>query len=152
MKLLNKNIWIIGILALVFSSCQMQDLIVGKPEGIKVEELSRKNIGLKVGLPVENPNDFGFTVKGIDIDVYVSGVKLGTINKTNKVKIGANSNMVYPININVKPSELLESGWGLLMDLGSDDVELMLKGNVKVSKFLISKKVKLDIKHNVEIF
>jgi LEA14-like dessication related protein len=130
----------------------MQDLVIGNPEGIKVEELTRKNIGLQIDLPVENPNNFGFTVKGVDLDVYINDTKLGTIKKTDKIKIKSNSNEVYPIGFSVKPSDILVGAWTLIADLSKNQTELKLKGYVKVSKMLISKKIAVDAKQMVKIY
>jgi LEA14-like dessication related protein len=151
---IKKNIlFFIAIILITFmQSCKMQDLVLGNPEGLKVDELSRKNIGLTIDLPVENPNNFGFTVRGVDMDLYINDVKMGNIKKVDRVKVKSKSNEIYPISFNIIPSELLGGAWGILRDLSGRNVELRLDGSVKVSKFILAKKIKLDEKQVVEIF
>lgn len=143
---------IVMIFITTMYSCQMQDLVIGNPEGLKVDELNRKNIGLTVDLPVENPNNFGFTVKGVDMDLYINNVKMGNIKKMGRVKVKSKSSEVYPISFSVNPSDLVGGAWSILRDLSGGSVELRLNGSVKVSKFLVAKKIKLDEKQVVEIF
>jgi LEA14-like dessication related protein len=137
---------------LFFTSCQIQDLVIGNPNSLKINELNKNNIGLTLDLPVENPNNFSFIVRGVDMDLYINNVKLGTIKKLDRVRIKAKSRESYPINFDVKPSDLLGGAWSVLRDLSGGSVELKLDGDVKVSKFLVAKRIKLDEKQVVEIF
>lgn len=143
---------LVFLLILMLNSCQMQDLVVGAPDYLRVKELNRKNIVLQIKMPVENPNNFGFTLKAIDMDVFVNNQKIGTVKKTNKVKIKANSSKIYTIDFEIKPSDLLGGAFGLIRDLRKNKVDLEIKGYIKAQKFLISKKIKIENKQEVKIY
>jgi len=100
---------IIIVLAITLSlaSCNIQELTVGSPKDVKVEELSMKAVKLELTVPIENPNNFSFKVKNVNLDLIVNGRNVGKVKKMDKVQIPANSKGNYPVSFEITPSDAL---------------------------------------------
>jgi len=114
--------------------------------------LDLKEIKIKIWLPIENPNNIKFNVKNVDLDIYVNGLKLGKITSMEKVHIPKKSDKTYAIKLDVKMKDLGMSALTALKQLRSKHVMLAVEGDVTVSKFIIVKKVEVDVEDKVEIW
>lgn len=134
---------IIIALSMVLCSCSFEELSIGKPKNVKCDKLSLQCLKISADIPIENPNNIGFTVNKVSIDLSIGDVKLGTLSKNDKVKIPANSNQTYRVEYEVNPADVVKEPLTLIkaITLGG---ELHMKGYVKASKMLISKKFDVD--------
>lgn len=148
----NRCILAFLILMIVFFSCNVQAPIISNPTDFKVEGFDFKEINLKIWLPIENPNDFQFNVKNVDLDIYVNDMKLGKVKKLEKVHIPGNSKDIYSIKLDVQIKELGISAISAMTALKGRNVEVKLDGSVTVSKFVIVKKVKVEVEESVKIW
>ncbi len=143
-------IFLLVLLSLV--ACNIQAPIIGNPTDYQVEKLDLKEIKIKIWLPIENPNNIKFNVKNVDLDIYVNGLKLGKITSMEKVHIPKKSDKTYAIKLDVKMKDLGMSALTALKQLRSKHVMLAVEGDVTVSKFIIVKKVEVDVEDKVEIW
>jgi len=138
--------------AQVFSACKYQEVIVGKPSGLHVEKMDMNSIDLLIDMPVNNPNNFSFSLRKLSLDIYIGDIKLGNVSKVERVKIAARSNEIYPITLTVVPAELLGNSFKIVSALSKRNVELGVKGKIKLSKFIIAKNIKVDLQEKVKIY
>ncbi|NLA24499.1 MAG: LEA type 2 family protein [Bacteroidales bacterium] len=148
------KIKLIPLLALfaLLSSCKYQEITVGTPENLKIGEVKSGNINLSVDLPVNNPNSFSFKIKKIDLDVYVDDLKAGKVNKSQKTRVKAKSNEMHSINVSFKASDLFGNGFKIASAMAKGNPEIKVKGNMKVGKLFITKKINIDNKEMLKIY
>ena len=79
-------------------------------------------------------------------------MELGSVKKTSKFKIPANSNQVHNFTVEVKFSKIAENPLGLLSSLITNKIGLKAKGYIKARKFLVSKKYNIDENQSVKLF
>ncbi|MDD3685388.1 MAG: LEA type 2 family protein [Bacteroidales bacterium] len=140
------------LVSLSFFSCSVQEPIIGNPEGLEVEELSMKSVKLKVMIPIENPNNFSFTIRNLNLDLIVSDRNVGKVKKLDKVKIPANSKDSYAVSFELTPKDALNNILFLVGELQKRKPKLEIKGTVTVSKFGIPKRIKVEHEQNFEGF
>jgi len=137
---------------LIFGSCSIQQIDIGNPTGIEPEELSMKAIRLKVFIPIENPNNFSFKIRNVNLDLLVNGKNVGKVKKMDKVKIEANSKETYPVSFEITPADALSNVLFLLGELQNRNPELEVTGTVTVAKFGVPKRIKVNHKQSIDKF
>ncbi|MFO7790198.1 MAG: LEA type 2 family protein [Bacteroidota bacterium] len=153
MQYIRKSISLIFILSLFFLiACNIKAPVIGTPKDYQVETLNLREIKLKIWLPIENPNNIKFNVSDVDLDIYVNSLKLGKVTRMEKVHIPKNSKQIYAIKLDVKMKDLGVSALSALKQLKSKHVMLKIDGDITVSKFIIIKKVEVDVEDNVKIW
>ena len=149
----------ITILLIVFSmvivgmnSCAIQEVSVGTPRDVKLNNLSLSGISISGKIPIDNPNKFGFNVKGVKLNVTVNGISVGCLNKKEKIHIKPKSNNSYSINYDASFKDIVKDPIALKNALTKGSVNVKLSGYVKVSKFIVSKKIKVEHQENMSRF
>lgn len=132
------------ILPLLFSSCISDEITVGDPQDLRIEELSMNGIKLIVFLPINNPNQISFNLLSADIDVYLNNRKLGKVNSLDRIKIPRVSHEIYPVFFEIEPSKAAQNIFTIIRDFQMGSPKLAFKGNIRVSKFLIFKNIDVD--------
>jgi len=149
----------ISILLIVFAiitlgtcSCAIQEISIGKPKDIKLNNLSFSGISLSGQIPIDNPNNFGFNVKGVKLNVSINNIPIGCLNKKEKIHIKPNSNNAYTINYDASFKDIVKDPVSLKNALTKGSATIKLSGHVKVSKFIFSKKIKVEHQENLSRF
>lgn len=140
------------MLVAAMSSCAIQEVNVGTPKDVKVQNLSLSGISISGKIPIDNPNSFGFNVKGVKLDVSVNGIPVGCINKKEKIHINPKSNNAYSLNYDASFKDIVKDPVALKNALTKGSVSVKLSGYVKVSKFIVSKKIKVEHQENINKF
>lgn len=133
-------------------SCNIQELTIGNPSDVKIEELSMKAVRLQIMVPIENPNNFSFKVKNVNLDLIVNGRNVGKVKKMDKVKIPANSKGTYPVSFEITPSDALTNILFLISELQNRNPDLEVDGTVTVAKFGVPYKIKVNHKESLDKF
>ncbi len=154
---MNKKTILISIIAisvafLLFASCEVEDIEVGTPQELKIDELNTKNIKLIIMLPINNPNNFGFRIRNVDIDIFLSGQKIGKINKIDRVNIPKNSNDIYPIVFEIETSGILVNMMTIIRELQLGRPNIGLKGNIKAGRLFITNNIKVEHEQIFELY
>lgn len=147
-----KNILLVVLTSLLCFSCAIQELSIGNPEGIEVEELSMKSVKLKIQIPIKNPNNLSFTVKKMNLDLIVSDRNVGKVKKLGKIRIPANSKQTYDVSFELTPKDALSNVLYLVGELQRRKPKLEVNGTITVSKFGIPKRIKVEHKQSFEKF
>lgn len=140
------------MLVAAMSSCAIQEVNVGTPKDVKVQNLSLSGIRISGKIPIDNPNSFGFNVKGVKLDVSVNGIPVGCINKKEKIHINPKSNNAYSLNYDASFKDIVKDPVALKNALTKGSVSVKLSGYVKLSKFIVSKKIKVEHQENINKF
>lgn len=134
------------------SSCAIQEVSVGKPKDVKVNNISFSGISIGGKIPIENPNNFGFNVTGVKLNVSINDIPIGCLNKKEKIHIKPNSNNAYQINYDANFKDIVKDPVALKNALTKGSASVKLSGYVKVSKFIVSKKIKVEHQENISKF
>ena len=145
--LLALSIMIVGM-----SSCAIQEVSVGTPRDVKLNNLSLSGISISGKIPIENPNNFGFNVKGVKLDVTINDIPIGCLNKKEKIHVNPKSKDAYQINYDASFKDVVKDPKALIGAFTKGGATLKLSGYVKVSKFIVSKKIKVDHQENLSRF
>lgn len=134
------------ILVFVMNSCMTyEDVKFQGVSNFKVAGVDKEQVKLKFDARVYNPNDYNITVRANNIDLGVSGNKIGSAGLGKKVVIKKNSTDTYPVEVVVKTKDLMNGLGGSLMNmLGGGSINLEIDGNAKVSAKGLSKKFPID--------
>lgn len=142
----------LSILIAGMSSCAIQEVSVGTPKDIKVNSISFSGISISGKIPIDNPNNFGFNVKGVKLNVSLNEIPIGCLNKKERIHINPKSNNAYTINYDASFQDIVKDPLALKNALMKGSATIKLSGYVKVSKFIISKKVKVEHTENLNRF
>ncbi len=134
------------------NSCAIQEVSVGTPKDVKINNLSLSGISISGKIPVDNPNSFGFNIKGIKLDVSVNDIPIGCLNKRERIHINPKSNNAYQINYDASFKDIVKDPIALKNAFTKGSTTLKLSGYVKVSKFIVSKKIKVEHQENLSRF
>ncbi|MBQ2574625.1 MAG: LEA type 2 family protein [Bacteroidales bacterium] len=134
------------------NSCNIQEVSVGTPKDVKVNNLSLSGISIGGKIPITNPNTFGFNVKGVKLNVSVNDIPIGCLNKKERIHISPKSNNAYQINYDASFKDIVKDPVALTNALTRGSATLKLSGYVKVSKFIVSKKIKVEHTENLSRF
>lgn len=137
---------------LSMASCSIQEISVGKPKNVKVDNLNLSGIKISGEIPINNTNNFGFNIKGVKLDIAVNGLQVGSLNKKEKIHIKPNSNTAYPINYEASFKEIVKDPVALRNALSKGSGTIKLTGHVTASKFIISKKIKIEHEEKIGKF
>ena len=142
----------LSIIIVGMSSCSIQEVSVGTPKDIKVNSLSLSGISIGGKIPINNPNSFGFNIKNVKLDVSVNDIPIGCLNKKEKIHINPKSNNAYQINYDASFKDMVKDPITLTNALTRGGATIKLSGFVKVSKFIVSKKIKVEHTENLSKF
>ena len=134
------------------NSCAIQEVSIGTPKDVKVNNLSLSGISISGKIPIDNPNSFGFNIKGIKLDVSVNDIPIGCLNKRERIHINPKSNNAYQINYDASFKDIVKDPIALKNAFTKGSTTLKLSGYVKVSKFIVSKKIKVEHQENLSRF
>ncbi len=137
---------------LLATSCSVQELSVGKPKDVKIDNISLTGIKISGKIPIENPNNFGFNVNRVMLNISINDLSIGNLNKKEKIHIKPNSNEAYSINYEASFKDVLKDPAALKNAIMKGSGNVKFSGYVKVSKFLVSKKIKIEHTENISKF
>lgn len=150
MKIRTIILVIIAVMAsMCLGSCSLQEISVGKPQDVKVDNISLREIKISGKIPVNNPNNFGFNINKAKLDIYLNGISVGSLNKHERIHIKPHSNDAYTINYEASFKDIVKDPMALKSALLQGSTTLKLSGYVKASKFIISKKIKVEHQENM---
>jgi LEA14-like dessication related protein len=138
--------------ALLLNSCFEYDDVEYKGfENVKMTNPKDGHMSLSFDLKLNNPNKFKIKIKPSDVTVFIGGKELGQVHLTETLTIAKRTHRTYPIALNVKLSDLFESGLGSAFEMMSKQkVSLRIKGFVRGSVYGITQKRYIDETQEME--
>lgn len=119
--------------------------------GVKSFRLTKVNsddLEGEVILGIKNPNPQGFSIYPSEFDVVYSGIKMGKARLYKRVHIEGNSEKLYTFKLKTSLKDIsLMDVMGLLGGGKLGNIEA--KGNLKVGKFFIKKRIPVNISEKI---
>lgn len=120
-------------------------------KGFKVNQLDTKGVDADILLGIKNPNNFGFSIYRSEFDVNYSGIYLGKAKLRRRVHIKGNAEEVYSFNLtndfkNVELSDIMKLLGGAVF---KNTIEV--KGDLKVGKIFVKRKIPVEVKEKVKL-
>lgn len=141
---------ILSVLAGV--SCRdFQEIQVTGVKGFKVNKIDAKGISADLLLNVKNPNTVGFSIYRSKFDVTYSGINLGTARSSKRVHISSNSEDTYAFTLKSDFKDVNLMDIMKLVNGGGSGGMVHVKGNLRVGKFFIKKKLPVDVKERARL-
>ena len=132
------------LIGVLLSSCNFQEVEVTGIENVSVTKINKDGVEFNIGLGLENPNNFSFTIQKIYADIYADDVYLGKIKNYKNFKVIKESKEVYPITFNLEFKSLKNNYLKALKTLAKRKTKIRVKGYVKAKKFIFTKKIYFD--------
>lgn len=131
-------------LMLVFlTACaEFKDLEYKGGESFKYKGIDGRNVSFTAGAKISNQNGFAVKVKPSVLDVYVENEQIGKLSLDHKIRIKRKSESYVegPFTLQLEQGALLKSA----KYLGSHELQVRLKGDVKAGVWFVSKKLSVD--------
>ncbi|MEM7103166.1 MAG: LEA type 2 family protein [Bacteroidota bacterium] len=111
------------------------------------------NVRLSGDAILENPNSFGITVTGLDLDVFAEDKKMSRVEQDVSASIGANSDFSLPIILDIPLKELaghLEKPKNFNL-LKKKEVKIKLEGYIIVSAAGVNIRVPMTYEEPYEL-
>jgi LEA14-like dessication related protein len=119
--------------------------------GVEVEDMTAKEIRVRVSIQVKNPNNFKIKITKSDLDLFLGGKALGKAEIGERIVLPKQSNEVHTFTISTDLSKLGGMlGVGAMM-LGGGSKTFRVKGWVKAKAFGVGKKFPVDFKESLKI-
>jgi LEA14-like dessication related protein len=130
-----KTILAFLLLTILFSSCKISAPTVKSLEKVNFQRSG--STGFKAGTEavIHNPNTVRIKLKDMNIVASINGKPIATIGKVEPILIKRNSDFSIPLTIEVNSLESVFSDFKSLLNLFSKEVDLEIKGNVKLRAF-----------------
>lgn len=117
----------------------------------KIEKIASGNLVLSTVAVFYNPNKAKAKLLDINLDVILGETKAGNVSQIEqKIKIEKESAFEIPLKIDIEPET---SAWGYVSGFVSaltlQDIDVEIKGKVKISVLGIPLKIKVDEKEVV---
>lgn len=119
---------------------------IAEPEFKSIKNISIDRFGLgksciKSNLLFYNPNDFGVTLKGMNLDLFVNGSLMGHTDQYIDLKIGRKRDFTIPLKIEIDTKKTIKN---MITGLVNGEATLSVKGKIKISKAGVSKSIPVD--------
>ena len=141
------------VCSFALSSCKkFEDITVTKIEDVKVISFNQQGVEAIITAIIKNPNKVGFTIYKSEMDATIEGMDVGKTSLAEKVKIKAKSETAHDFHIKSNFSKLSVTDLPKIIAIAmSKEVNVGLKGKLKVGKFYVKYAVPVDIKKTVPL-
>lgn len=135
-----KTFFLLFIMVLL-SSCSSpyEEVVFVEIKDAQLENVLGNQLDIVATCVLYNPNSVGLNLREANVDVYVSGKKIATVNQLKDVVMPANSEFEFPVRTSVKLTDLnTKQGTGILgaalQFLVSQKVGVMYQGTIRLGK------------------
>lgn len=141
------------VTTLTFSACKFEEPVAFKLiDDVKIESIRNGIVTLSAKAVFNNPNEIKGKLKDVDIQVNLDGKTLAQITQVETLAIAPNAEFSIPINIQFKMADAQQGLLNNLMNiLTGNYIKLHFIGDIKVSTFIVSQKVKVDYYEEVKL-
>lgn len=148
------NVLLIGLFALVLglSSCKISPPVV---DGLRVTKFGTSpegNVALQVEVRIQNASSVGIWVRKLRTDIFMGGQSVGSAYTKDRLKIKANSNEFYSLNLetNINWLQFITTHAMSLLG-GNKQIVFDFKGQGKAGVCVYGKKFSFEHSEAVDI-
>jgi hypothetical protein len=141
---------IVMLLTVLYSSCKIYPPSLKSLDKLNIQRSGSTGFTAGTEAVIHNPNRVRIKLRDLNLVASINGKPLATIGKTNPVLIKGRADFTIPIVIEVASLESVFSDFKSLMSLLSKEVDLEVKGNVKLRAFgFLNRKFPLQYRQKV---
>ena len=110
--------------------------------------LVNNTVSLNLNLLIKNPLLVGLTIKGVVGDVFVQGLKVGSVNTTYDYYIAGGRTHILPVIVDLDMSSVGEAA---MLNIQSGDVHTLtiaFNGKLMVGEYGVSVPLQLELDYN----
>jgi len=147
-----KQKFLLVLTSLLLISCSMpKEPEFNRMENTMVQKISSGEILINTDAIFDNPNGFGVTVSSVNLVVNANEVKTADVKQLEDVQMIGNEEFAIPLQIKIKPKELLDMGNLLKLVAGSleQKVDLNYKGSVTAKVMDIGYDIPIDYSEEI---
>lgn len=142
---------IVIILGLVVSSCGFKAIEFKNIKDLNIESNKKTGQNITATLTLYNPNNHSFTIKDLDIDVYLKQAYLGKLVINDTVVVNKKSEFTTECIVTVKKENLFVAGAALFGSLGKKGIEVSMKGTMNIHYIFLNREVNIDHSEKVRL-
>lgn len=153
---MRKGLAILGLvlgISFTLSSCMTyEDIEMEEITNVDFKKISAKRIKVIVSAKINNPNNYPITIVKGNLDIHLSGMKIGTALIEDKVKLPKNSRMVHEFGLETDLASIKKGLMGSVFSVLTDKaVPLRLLGAIKARVVLAGKKFEVDYTEPIKV-
>lgn len=114
--------------------CKTQKITYVSTQSVQVKNISYPNATLQVLLTLHNPNNFQFTVRDLESDLFINKNAMGKITLSHPIQVAAKSDFTLPVQLKVGIGKALQQAFQLLGQSDKEPLWIGLKGNAHFQK------------------
>jgi LEA14-like dessication related protein len=137
-------------IALTGTSCQVyKEVSVHGVQKVEVSSFTADGLDVMVWLDIENPNWYGIRLKESDVEIFLEGKSLGTVQLTSTVSVPKKSRSVQPMSFHspiTSIDQLLGNVFSLLF---KQKFEVTGKGYVTGKAFFVVRRVDAAFRYEI---
>lgn len=147
-----RTIFLFSILAWWMTSCApLKQVECSGVKGVELKRIDLTGVEGKLLLEIKNPNRYTFVIYPSDFDIVYSGISLGKAKLTKSVKVKGSAENVYGFELKKDFKDIALNDVLKLLNGGVFKNTIEVKGQLKVGRFLIKKKIPVDLKEKVRL-
>jgi LEA14-like dessication related protein len=137
----------------LLNSCTLyKEVEVLEVQNVSIKEFSENLVEVEVELLIDNPNWYKIKIIESDLDLFLNGREIGTLQLGQKVVVPKKTRSVQKISIYTDYDELRENFLqNVLTLLFARTTEVQAKGYIKAKGLLVAKKIPVDIKEEIDL-
>jgi LEA14-like dessication related protein len=137
---------------LLFSTaCTDYYLTVGDTKEVRFKYFKDGTLGLEIDLQIKNEGNMNFKVKEVDLDISLNSIPAGKVVNVEKVIIRRKTEEIYTFPVEVEINGLSNSARILISVIGRQKLVVDINGFIKVKSLMISKKIPVHLKEQVNM-
>jgi len=149
---MNKYVLVL-LLVTCFAACEKPaEPTFQSMKNVKIANIKGDVVTLTADALFHNPNIFGVTLTGVDLDVSVDDKKAGNVTQTHSIDVPAKNDFSVPVAIDIALSDVSKNILGTVMSvLGSKKIKVHYKGFVTVKALEIDLKIPVESEQEVPL-
>lgn len=136
---------------LVFSCAPLKEVECSGVKGFDIQRIDMSGLEGNLLLEIKNPNRYTFVIYPSEFDIVYSGVALGKAKLVKAVKVKGSAEDVYGFHLQKEFKDIALNDALKLLNGGVFKNTIEVKGNLKIGRFLIKKKIPVDLKEKVRL-
>ncbi|UCG26778.1 MAG: LEA type 2 family protein [Bacteroidales bacterium] len=151
MKSVYRIIAILFISSLFHCCSEFQEIRVDSPTSVKFNGMRDQKLNMDLFLPITNPNNMGFKITRVDLEVIINDSYIGNITGVNNVVIQANSRELYQFNLDLEIKKITSGIISLVRIFGNGQINVESNGTIRIRSGLIFKTIPVKDKTSLEV-
>lgn len=134
-------------LLLMLSACGLKPVVPTRITDVQFSHIDifRGTLVMNMGLEINNPNHFAITIHGMELNVNIDSIPMGTASITDKIRIEKDTQMVYRVNVQAKLTDIIHGIPAIMNAISRKQAHAAVDGWVQVGAFGLKKKFPVNI-------